>query len=108
MDDDPLPLFNEINSTNRPATNVLVIPSAPPLPTGPPPPAVPRSIVLGRQQAKKRLLAFSMTKQGGGSGLSFSLPKKSPVLSKDASKMFSGSSSGGAGDDPNKKKPKKG
>lgn len=35
-----------------------------------------RTTVLGRAQAKKRLLAFSMTKQGGGAGLSFGFARK--------------------------------
>uniref|UniRef100_A0A1B6IT91 Uncharacterized protein n=1 Tax=Homalodisca liturata TaxID=320908 RepID=A0A1B6IT91_9HEMI len=47
-----------------------------------------RSLVLGKTQAKKRLLAFSMTKQGGGTGVSFNLAKK-PTISKESAKGFS-------------------
>lgn len=107
IDDDPPPLPQESNTSSNSTPSGFDFPSAPPLPAGPPPPAVPRSIVLGRQQAKKRLLAFSMTKQGGGAGLSFALPKKSPVLSKDASKMFSSGGVGTAADADGKKKLKK-
>lgn len=46
------------------------------------------SVLLGKTQAKKRLLAFSMTKQGGGAGVSFNLVKKPGTLNKESSKAF--------------------
>ncbi|XP_054280868.1 uncharacterized protein LOC128998666 isoform X2 [Macrosteles quadrilineatus] len=56
--------------------------------------------VLGKTQAKKRLLAFSMTKQGGGAGVSFNLTKKT-AINKETAKGFSDEK------DENKKKPPK-
>jgi hypothetical protein len=47
--------------------------------------------VLGKAQAKKRLLAFSMTKQGGGAGLSFGFQKKAvPKVNTGSAKAFVG------------------
>ncbi|KAJ9595026.1 hypothetical protein L9F63_013692, partial [Diploptera punctata] len=74
------------------------------LPASPPPPpktetsSVSRSnssgaktTVLGKAQAKKRLLAFSMTKQGGGAGLSFGFQKKlAPKVNTGSAKLFAG------------------
>lgn len=89
----------------------IVLPPPPPPPL--PPPDTPpqsattnsaKSLVLGKTQAKKRLLAFSMTKQGGGVGLSFSLNKKQPPLNKEAVKVFTGDEKTEEG----KKKSKKG
>uniref|UniRef100_A0A1B6DHG0 Uncharacterized protein n=1 Tax=Clastoptera arizonana TaxID=38151 RepID=A0A1B6DHG0_9HEMI len=59
--------------------------------------------VLGKMKAKKRLMAFSMTKQVGGSGLSFALNKKTAALSKDTAKAFDEK-----GDEGKKKNLKKG
>ncbi|XP_049770548.1 cleavage and polyadenylation specificity factor subunit 6-like [Schistocerca cancellata] len=73
-------------------------PILPPLPKDPPPPLLApgggkttsRATVLGKAQAKKRLLAFSMTKQGGGAGLSFGFARKAAtrVSSSAPAKAF--------------------
>lgn len=86
-------------------------PILPPLPKDPPPPSTApaggkpasRATVLGKAQAKKRLLAFSMTKQGGGAGLSFGFARKAGarVSSSAPAKAFGpggeeGAEAGGA------------
>ncbi|KAK7791988.1 hypothetical protein R5R35_007975 [Gryllus longicercus] len=50
-----------------------------------------RTTVLGKVQAKKRLLAFSMTKQGGGQGLSFGFNRKAPKKMSTGTMPFAGS-----------------
>lgn len=71
-------------------------------PESPQPPPQTRNLVLGKTQAKKRLLAFSMTKQGGGTGVSFNLSKK-PTINKESNKSFTEEKEEGK-----KKLPKKG
>lgn len=87
-----------------------IVPPPPPPPLPPPDPAPQsattnsaKSLVLGKTQAKKRLLAFSMTKQGGGVGLSFSLNKKQAPLNKEAVKVFTGDEKAEEGKKKNKK-----
>lgn len=96
MDEDDLPIPESINILTPllpppplpPALAPLPPATAPPatLPT-PARPTTTRNLVLGKTQAKKRLLAFSMTKQGGGAGVSFNLAKK-PILNKESAKGF--------------------
>lgn len=73
---------------NIPLPKPIIIPTNIPFPTEKsaqnedvplPSPDVPKISVLGKAQAKKRLLAFSMTKQAGGTGLSFGFAKTTPL-----------------------------